>query len=172
MGMWQSRPRDHGPKRYEISGPRPIAPPPAGEPARSVGSDLDVITVTAMQSVAMVFFGMKEVRERQADLIQDKLIGVARGTQGRVAVSLAEVSVLTSSCINALVAVHGACQQLGGHLTLFALSEDLKRMIHVTKLDRTLVVVANAQEAIHSYESRRRGILSALGWGRNDKDAA
>ena len=174
--MWKAEPRDHSHKRYEIAQKRAEKlPVPDGEAARSVISDDGLITVSAMHGVPLAFFGMKEIRERQADLIQDKLILIADRSKGRVAVSLADVHVLTSSGINALVAVNSHCRKLGGHLVLFAVAPEVEKMIHVTKLDRTLVIVANAHEAVRSFtegEKRRGFFASAFSWARQEKDAA
>jgi anti-sigma B factor antagonist len=167
--MWRSQERDRGRKRYEIVGTFG-----AGEAARAAVSGDGLITVTSMRGVALVFLGMAEVRERQADLIQDKLTTVAERSRGRVAVSLAEVTALTSAGINALVAVHNRCTGLGGRLVLFAVPEEIVRMIRVTGLDRALAIAGNASEAVASCDraERGKGILGALGLGRAKRDAA
>lgn len=168
--MWNSTPREQRGKRYEINESDAL---PAGEGARAVVSEDGLITVSAMQNVALVFLGMTQVRERQAEIIEGKLAQVVDKAKGRVAVSMAEVVTLTSSGINAFVALHARCTALGGHLALFALSKDLRRMLGVTKLDRAFVVADNAQEAVGSFSgAKRRGLLSAFGWGRAREDAA
>lgn len=167
--MWQSK-RAERPGRIEITGPEN-----PGLAASRVAVDEDgLITVAAMESVALVFVEMATIRERQAEVIQKKLITVAESSKGRVAVSMAEVGVLTSAGVNAFVAVQARCESLGGHLALFALSKDLKRMLKVTKLDRKLVIAENAGEAMRSFNTApsRRGLFKALSWGRHDKHAA
>ena len=169
--MWKAEPRDRSPKRYEIGRGTPASQP---DGSRSVVSEDGLITVSALRGVPLAFFGMKEIRERQADLIQDKLLLIAQRSKGRLAVSLAEVAVLTSSGINAFVAVNSLCRKLGGQLVLFAVAPEVERMIRVTRLDRTLIMVANADEAVQALGAgeKRRGFLAALGFGRAHKDAA
>jgi anti-anti-sigma factor len=167
--MWQSK-RAERPGRIENTGPENTGP---AAPRVAVDED-GLITVAAMDAVALVFIEMATIRERQAEIIQEKLLAVAESCKGRIAVSMAEVGVLTSAGVNALVAVQARCESLGGHLALFALSKDLKRMLKVTKLDRTLVIAENAGEAMRSFSTApsRRRLFRALSWGRHDKHAA
>ena len=173
MSMWNATPRQEGHKRYEIAEPRHDAMT-AGDGARAVVSDDGLITVSSMAGVAVVFLGMSQIRERQAEIIQDKLAEIADKAKGRLAVSMAGVAALTSSGINAFVTVHARCAKHGGHLALFALKDDLSRMIRVAKLDRALVLADNAQDAVKSFSTeKKRGLLaSAFRWARADKDAA
>lgn len=174
--MWKAEPRDHSHKRYEITAAQNGHPTtPEGEHARVATSEDGLITVSAMRGIPLAFFSMKEIRERQADLIQDKLMLIADRSKGRIAVSLADVHILTSSGINALVAVNTHCKQLGGHLVLFAVAPEVEKMIRVTKLDRALVIVHNAHEAVASFTEgdKRRGFFAAaFSWARHEKDAA
>src|SRR5690606_4173072 len=69
--MWQSTPKSDRPGRIEIedSTDRRI---------KAVAVDDDgLITVAGMENVALAFIGVPDVRERQADLIQQKLITIA-----------------------------------------------------------------------------------------------
>ena len=175
MSMWNATPKGEAHKRYEINEAAARAAMAAGEAARAVVSEDGLITVSSMGGVALVFLGMSQIRERQADIIQDKLAQIADKSRGRLAVSMAGVATLTSSGINAFVAIHARCAKQGGHLALFALKEDLSKMIRVAKLDRAMVLADNAQEAVKSFgaHEKKRGLLaSAFRWARSDKDAA
>jgi anti-anti-sigma factor len=169
--MWQSIPKGHRPARIEIGGPQK---PGAAAASRLPVDEDGLISVASKGDVTLVFIAMPMVRDRQAEIIQDKLIAIANGGLGKVAVSLSDVAVMTSAGVNALVAAHARCEALGGHLALFALSADLKRLFKVTKLDRKLVIAENAGEAVRSFSPRpRRGFFrSAFSWGRQNKDAA
>jgi anti-anti-sigma factor len=138
------------------------------------GMDDGVITVRGMDSVALAFLGMQTIREHQASIMQERLLGLADRARGRIAVCMSEVADMTSAGINALVAVNARCRDLGGHLALFALGRELKKMIRVTKLDRAIIIVDTAHEAVRSFEAPpRRGLLQlAMSWARHDKDAA
>ncbi len=170
--MWKATPRAEAHKRYELTAPAAM---PAGEGSRAVVSEDGLITVSSMAGVAMIFLGMSQVRERQSEIIQSQLTEIAERAKGRLAVSMAGVVTLTSSGINAFVAIHARCAELGGHLALFALNAELSRMIRVAKLDRALVLAENAQDAVRSFAAadKKRGLLaSAFRWARQDKHAA
>jgi anti-anti-sigma factor len=163
MAMWQSRPKGDRPGRIEI-------PETSAMPAL-VADESGLITVSAMASVALVFVAIEQLRERQADILQERLKTIAERSGGKVAISLSEVQIMTSSGINALVAANAHCETLGGHLAVFAASRELRRMFKVTKLDRKMVIVGTAHEAVKSFgdHPKKRGLFS---WARPDKDAA
>ena len=142
--------------------------------ANASGVDDGLITVRGMDSVALAFLGMSTIRQHQATIMQERLLGLADRTKGRLAVSMSEVTDMTSAGINALVAVNARCRELGGHLALFALDREVRKMIKVTKLDRAIVIVQTAHEAVRSFECPpKRGLLQlAMSWARQEKDAA
>jgi len=166
--MWNST-HSERPGRIEI------APDAAGPKAPTVTDDSGLITVSAMESVALVFVGMSQIRERQAEILQERLRVIAERTGGKVAVSLSEVAIMTSAGINALVVASTHCESMGGHLAIFAASKELRKMFKVTKLDRKMVIATTAHEAVRSYggHAHRRSLLqAALSWARLEKDAA
>lgn len=165
--MWNSVHSDK-PGRIEIAGGAPAQP-------AAVADESGLITVSAMNSVALAFVGMSEIRERQAEILQERLRVIADRAGGKVAVSLSEVAIMTSAGINALVAAGTHCEGLGGRLAVFAASKELRKMFKVTKLDRKLVVADTAHEAVRSFggHSPVRGFLqAALSWARSERDAA
>lgn len=137
------------------------------------GSRDGIITVQGMEQVALVFLSMPAIREAQAPEVRERIVKVAEVAKGRVAVSMADVQEMTSAGINALVAAHQRCVELGAHLALFALSRDLSRLIRITKLDRRIVVADDVRQAVRSFEARPRTIFGiTLGWARPRHDAA
>jgi anti-anti-sigma factor len=174
------RPNDlFGPETIETPQPGPSfeqepatrAPTPPG-PTDKPGDD-GLITVSGMDNVALVFLAMTGIREHQADMVQRRLISVADRTKGKLAVSLSEITALNSSAINAFVAVHTHCASLGGHLALFALSPDVRRVFKVTKLDRKLTMVDNVHEAVQSFTKPKKSFLrGVLTWAHQERDAA
>ena len=172
--MWQSNRRAR-PGRIEIADidtlPAPVHPAP------KIAVDEDgLISVASLGDVAVVFVQCTALRERQAQVVQEKLTAVAERCRGRIAASLAAVQVMTSAGVNALLAVHLRCETLGGRLALFALSEDLARMLRVTKLDRKLIIAATAHEAVRAFAlphgAKKRSLWSALRLTRQQKNAA
>ena len=151
---------------------RPAVPGPV-EAHGAVSGDDGLISVSGMDNVALVFLAVSGIREHQVDMVQRRLIGVADRCHGKLAVSLSELTALNSAGINALVAVHVHCVSLGGHLALFAMSEDVRRVFKVTKLDKKMILAGNAHEAVRSYTKPKKGFFrGALTWARQERDAA
>lgn len=138
------------------------------------GMDDGLITIRGMDSVALAFVAIPSLREHQAAMVQDRLIGLAERARGRLAVSLSDVGDMTSAGLNALVAVHARCKALGGHLTLFGANKELLRLFKVTRLDRTIVLAGTAHEAVQSFDTpaRKSAWRLAFTWARPQKDAA
>jgi len=173
------RPNDlFGPETLDQDSAMP-SPPPA-EPAKADAAPPDrpaaddgLITVSGMENVALIFLSMSGIREHQADMVQRRLIAVAERSHGRLAVSLSEVSALNSSGINALVAVNAKCIELGGHLALFALAPEVRKVFKVTKLDKKMILAENVHEAVQSFTKPKKGFLrGAFTWAKQERDAA
>lgn len=148
----------------------PVAAPPVPS---GPSADDGLITVSGMDNVALVFLAVSGIREHQAEMVQRRLIGVADRSHGKLAVSLSELTTISSSGINALVAVHTHCVAMGGHLALFAMSDEVRRVFKVTKLDKKMIISGNAHEAVQSFGKPRKSFLrGALTWAKQERDAA
>lgn len=176
-GETMGRPNDlFGPETLENAAvaavpPRPIAASPA-PPQGAISGDDGLISVSGLENVALVFLATSGIRDHQAEMIQRRLISVAERSHGKIAVSLSELTSINSAGINALVAVHVRCVELGGHLALFAMSEDVRRVFKITKLDRKMVLAGNAHEAVRSFTKQKKGFLRGLTWAKQERDAA
>lgn len=151
---------------------QPAAQPPAA-PAPSIEEGL--LTVRGMKTAALVFITCPALHEHQAAIIQARLLALAIKARGRMAISLAEVSDMTSAGINALVAVHNRCKELGGGIALFGLSREVRRMLKVTHLDRAFAIAETPHEAVRALsdpEPQRRGLWSIFTRARTERDAA
>lgn len=133
------------------------------------GAESACISVTVTDRCAIVGVSMPSIRDRQSQILQDRLLGVAEHAQGRVAVSLEEVVDVTSACINALVVVSQRCEALGGKLVIFGLSRELERLFRITRLDRLLVVARSRDDATSQFDTERQG--SGF-WAKRTRNAA
>jgi anti-anti-sigma factor len=136
-------------------------------------SEEGLLTVRGMDNSALVFITTPTVHDHQAELIRARLLALAERIKGRIAVSLENVSDMSSAGINALVTVHTKCKDLGGSLAVFGMSRDIRKMLRVTKLDRTIVICETAHEAVTAISRpRKSGFWAALSWAKSEKDAA
>jgi anti-anti-sigma factor len=104
--------------------------------------------MTPLKGIGIVRVGMPSVRERQAAVLRERLLLFAEDFDGSLAVSLSEVTVLTSAGINALVEGATACDFYGGRMVLFALKPGLRRVFKTTGLDRVLRVEKDCGRAL------------------------
>jgi anti-sigma B factor antagonist len=138
------------------------------------GMDDGLIAVRGMDSVALAFITIPSIREHQATIVQERLIGLAERSKGRVAVSMSDVGDMSSAGINAMVAINNRCTELGGRLALFGLSREIRKMFKVTKLDRAIVIAETAHEAVRSFDETPRKSFwkQAFTWAKHERDAA
>ncbi|MEX2218087.1 MAG: STAS domain-containing protein [Phycisphaerales bacterium] len=149
--------------------PVPLPSPPPPPPATEEG----LLTVRGLENAGLVFITCPSIHEHQAAMIRARLLVLAERTHGRIAVSLENVIDMTSSGINAMVAVNARCRELGGGLALFGLSRDIRRMLRVTRLDRAIAIAQTPHDAVRALDKPRRGFWSAFSWARPDRrDAA
>lgn len=168
------RPNDlFGPETQGDSPMPMVRPTPVQSPTEVAPADDGLITVSGMESVALVFVRPAGIRDHEVDMFQRRLTAVAERSHGRIAISLSELSSINSAGINALVAVHTHCTSLGGHLALFAMTEEVRKVFRVTKLDKKMVLANNAHEAVRSYSKPKKSFLKgAFSWAKQEKDAA
>lgn len=133
------------------------------------GAESACISVTMTERCAIVGVAMPSIRDRQAQILQDRLIGVADHAEGRVAVSMEEVVDVTSACINTLVVVSQRCAAMDGKLVIFGLSRELERLFKITRLDKLLTVARGRDDATAHFDAQRQG---AGLWSKRGRSAA
>lgn len=126
--------------------------------------DQALFTVSPAEQAAVVSVACSCIHQHQAELLRNRLIGVADRAGGRLAVCLEDVVDASSACINALIAVHTHCAAMGGKLVLFGLSDEIHQMFRVTKVNRTIAVADDARDALDSMDepTRPQGLAGLL----------
>lgn len=121
--------------------------------------DDSFVSVAATTHVAVVSIELPSLRERQAVIMEERLMELAGQCQGRLAVGFSQVTDMTSAAINALIAVSSACRGAGGRLVIFGLDRPLRKVFASTGLDKLLTVAADADAALRLFNPRPRWSL-------------
>lgn len=119
-------------------------------PERS--DDQAIFTVSPAEQAAVVSVACSCIHQHQAELLRNRLIGIADRAGGRLAVCLEDVVDASSACINALLAVNMHCASMGGKLVLFGLNDEITKMLRITKVNRTIAVATDARDALDSMD--------------------
>lgn len=130
--------------------------------------DDSFVTVSATASVAVATIELPAVRERQAMIMQHRLVELAEQSRGRLAVGFTQVGDMTSACINALIEVNRHCRRLGGKLVIFGLTRALVRLFASTGLDRVLTVAPDTDAALRAFAPQNRARWSLFRGRTND----
>jgi len=83
--------------------------------------------------------------------LKEKLYGIADSEQPDMVVDFTEVTFIDSSCLGVLVALTKKLREKKGDIKLVNLSEDVRSIFQITRLDRVFEIYADNQQAIDSY---------------------
>ena len=82
----------------------------------------------------------------------------------RIVVDLTGVTVLDSSGLGTLAAVHAKLLKNQGHLKLVGPTGQVARLLEATGLGNVLETYATEQDAVGSFEKLRERMIEPLGW--------
>lgn len=120
------------------------------KPALSCAPHADeaLITTTQVEGAVVVTVACESLRERQAGELRDRLECIAEGANFRVALCLAGVSMICSTCLTDLTLIHQRCRSRDGALVVFNLKPTLRGMLESTGLFKALPLADNLGDAL------------------------
>jgi anti-anti-sigma factor len=122
--------------------------PHAPAPSSAAHTEEALITTTRIDGAVVVTVACDCLRERQAGELRDRLECIAESANHRVAVCLAGVSMICSTCLTDLTLIHQRCRARGGALVVFSLKAPLRAMLESTGLFKALPLADNLSEAL------------------------
>ena len=87
--------------------------------------------------------------------LQRQLLAAVDEGETRLALDLAQVSLIDSSGLGTIVAGFKAARAAGGSLVLVNVNRDIQSIIRLTRLDKVLAVCADEQEVERRLAARR-----------------
>lgn len=120
----------------------------APAPHRARTADEPLLTTTRVEGAIVVTIACQSLRERQAGDLRDRLECIAEDAGWKVAVCLAGVSMICSTCLTDLVLIHQRCHGNGGALVVFGLKRPLREMLGSTGLFDSLPLAESLPEAL------------------------
>lgn len=116
-------------------------------PATPPTTDGVIVGFTAEPKFLEVVVKTEKVGQREAQVLEHEVKAAAAGRKHRVLINMAEVTVLASMGLGALVTLHKLCQEQGGRLVVCSLRPDIAQVLKITHLDKILKVVADRDAA-------------------------
>lgn len=123
-----------------------IQPPAMSRAPRH--ADGAFITTTHIDGAVVVTVACESLREHQAGELRDRLECIAEEASFRVAVCLAGVSMICSTCLTDLTLIHQHCRARGGALVVFNLKRPLRDMLESTGVFNALPLADSLPEAL------------------------
>ncbi len=86
------------------------------------------------------------VGQREAPIIEQELLAAGPSHGWRIAIDMADVGMLTSVGIGALVTINKKCRDGKGRMVLFGLNDTIMEVLKLTRLDK-LFPIKNDRDA-------------------------
>jgi anti-anti-sigma factor len=90
---------------------------------------------------------VEKYTERECQVLEQELLGVAGKRDHRLVVDLHKVMMLASAGIGSLVTIHKACAAGGGRLVLCGIEPNILAMLKLTRMDSLLTIVDTPEKA-------------------------
>lgn len=100
----------------------------------------NALLIDRRDGVSVVTIAMPALRERQAQLVGNRLLEIAHHAKGRLIVRLDAVASFCSAFINELIKLSGHCNGLGGRLVVVGVNAEALKAIRATGLDRRFTI--------------------------------
>lgn len=107
-------------------------------------------SVTIEQDVAVVTLkGSLDVSVQKE--LKEELLEVAENKQNDIALNMAHVEFIDSSCLGVLVSLAKRFREKKGDIKLFGLTDDVRSIFQITRLDKVFEVFEGQAETVDSF---------------------
>ncbi len=91
------------------------------------------------------------IATREAPIVQAECLAAAAKANHRVLVDLADVTMITSVGLGALITLHKACKEAKGKLVLLNLKPDILNILKLSRLDKLFTIVESEPKALKAF---------------------
>ncbi len=100
------------------------------------------------QGVTIAHISIASIKDKQAALLRQSLIALAKERRGRLALDLSSVSDFTCAWINVMLELTRACRRDNWDLAIYGLHGPTRSILKATHLDRKMTICPNREEAL------------------------
>lgn len=91
------------------------------------------------------------IATREAPIVQAECLAAAAKANHRILVDLADVAMITSVGLGALITLHKSCKEAKGKLVLLNLQPDILNILKLSRLDRLFVIADSEHKALKAF---------------------
>lgn len=113
------------------------------------------------QGVLIAHVQVASIKDRQASILRQSLLALAKERHGRLALDLSNVQDFTCAWINVMLEVTRACRKEDWDLAIFGLKGAARDILQATHLDRKMTFCSDRTEALG-----KLGIEQPTAWER------
>lgn len=110
--------------------------------------DSQHIKADAHNGVLVVAVKNEKISEYEATIIQNEIANLAKGMNWKVALDLGQVQMIASVGLGMLVSLNRTAKTNKGKLVLCRLSEPIRQVLKLTRLDTGLTIVDDPAKAM------------------------
>lgn len=109
------------------------------------------LTTERVGNVVIARLCCEKFAEREATIVQTELAAAAKESSWRLAIDASEVMLLASVGLGALVTLNKDCKAGGGKLVVFAVTQEIREVLRLTRLERIITIVKDQDAALKSF---------------------
>lgn len=115
----------------------------------SLASPCDSLIRTEIhQGVLVAHISIASIKDKQASLLRQSLLTLAKERRGRLALDLSSVNDFTCAWINVMLEVTRACRRENWDLAIFGLKGNARDILRATHLDRKMTICITRDDAL------------------------
>lgn len=119
-----------------------------GEAGEIMIVDSTFLRASLVEGVLVAELKCEKIAEREAKVIEDEIAQAAPASRGRVVINAKAVGLLASVGLGSLITIGRNCKKAGGDLALCHISDDILKVLKLTRLDKVLKICPDVASAV------------------------
>ena len=108
------------------------------------------IDAAADSGVLVITLKCDKISEYESQIVETEVKSLAQGFHWKVALDFQQVQLMSSVGLGMLVALNRACKTGKGKLALFAMNDNLRNLMKITRLDSGFIIKADRPGAVEA----------------------
>jgi len=106
------------------------------------------IDAAAEAGVLVIRLKCEKIAEYEATIVETEINGLCPGFHHKIALDFTQVQMLASVGLGMLTSLNRVCRTNKGKLALFALNDNLRHLMRLTRLDSAFIIVPDRAAAV------------------------
>lgn len=110
--------------------------------------DASIVRLQTVQGRLIARVSCPHVGQREAPILQQEILAQAESVGHRVAIDFSGVTMLGSLGLGTMISLTKTCKENKGQLVLFAIDDQIRELVKMSRLDRILKIEHSEDAAL------------------------